>query len=86
MLDWVLITEYIDLLRPLKKATERLEGHGNPGQLRAIYKIIIVLEYLLIELETRCNQREHIDFNAHTEAPGNHLAISIKAVWHKADM
>lgn len=83
--DWAVITEYIDLLRPLKYATERLEGRGKSGRFGAIYEIIPVFEYLLIELETRCTQYEHVDFNAHAEAPEDHLAINLKAAWRKAN-
>jgi hypothetical protein len=53
--DWVVITKYINLLRPLQHATERLEGRGKSGKFGAIYEVILVFEYLLAELETRCN-------------------------------
>ena len=45
--DWAVITEYIDLLRPLKAATERLEGRGESGKYGAIFEFIPVFEYLL---------------------------------------
>jgi hypothetical protein len=79
------ITKYIDLLRPLQHATKRLEGRGKSGKFGAIYEVIPVFEYLLAELETRCNQYEDVDFNAHTEAPEDHLHINLKAAWRKAD-
>jgi hypothetical protein len=38
--DWAVITEYIDILKPLKTATKRLEGRGKTGSFRAIAEII----------------------------------------------
>jgi hypothetical protein len=29
--DWAVITEYIDVLKPLKLATKRLKGRGKGG-------------------------------------------------------
>jgi hypothetical protein len=49
------ITEYIDVLRPLKEATKRLEGRGKIGKFGAIYDIIPVFEYLMGEYEGRVN-------------------------------
>jgi hypothetical protein len=83
--DWAVITEYIDALEPLKKATERLEGRGKSGRFGAIYEVIPVFEHLLSELEIRCTQYEHVDFNAHDEAPEDHLSINLRAAWHKAN-
>ena len=39
--DWAVITEYIDLLRPLKYASERLKGRGKSGKFGAIYEVIV---------------------------------------------
>jgi hypothetical protein len=83
--DWAVITEYMDVLAPLKKASERLEGRGKSGKHGAIYEVIPVFEYLLGELETRCQQFSHVDFDAHPEAPEDHFAINLKAAWSKAD-
>ena len=43
--DWAVITEYVEVLRPLKTATERLEGRGSKqwrlnGRFGAIYEVI----------------------------------------------
>jgi hypothetical protein len=83
--NWAVITEYIDLLRPLKYASERLEGRGKSGKFRAIYEVIPVFEFLLHKLETRCNQYEHVDYNAYAKAPKYHLAINLRAAWRKAN-
>jgi hypothetical protein len=71
------VTEYIDLLAPLKKASERLEGHGKLGKYSAIYKVIPVFEYLLGELETRYKQYSNVNFKAYPKAPKDHLAINL---------
>jgi hypothetical protein len=41
--DWVVVTEYIDVLKPLKSATKRLEGRGKSRHFGAIAEIIPVL-------------------------------------------
>ena len=69
----------MDVLAPLKKASERLKGRGKSGKHGAIYEVIPVFEYLLGELETRCQQYDHVDFDAHPKAPKDHLAINLKA-------
>jgi hypothetical protein len=79
------VTEYIDLLKPLKVSTERLEGCGKSGKYSAIYKIIPVFNYLPGALESRYRQYEHVNFDAHYEAPEDHLAINLKAAWVKAN-
>jgi hypothetical protein len=75
--DWAVVTEYIDLLAPLKTASERLEGRGKSGKYGAIYEVIPVFEYLLGELETRYKQYGNVDFEAYPEAPEDHLAINL---------
>jgi hypothetical protein len=77
--DWGVITEYIEALQPLKHATARLEGRGKAGKFGAIYEIIPVFEYLLNELETLLLPYSNVDFNAHADAPEDHLTINLKA-------
>jgi hypothetical protein len=45
--DWQVITEYIDVLRPLKQATKQLKGRGINSAFRAVAEIILVFKYLL---------------------------------------
>jgi hypothetical protein len=52
--NWAVVTEYIDVLKPLKSATKRLEGRGKDAEGRvgggyygAIAKVIPVFEYIL---------------------------------------
>jgi hypothetical protein len=82
--DWATITQYIDALKPLKHATERLEGRGKRGKYGAIYEVILVMEYLLSSLEAIAAPYEHVDFEAN-EAPEDHLPINIRAAWRKAN-
>jgi hypothetical protein len=49
--DWAVITEYINVLAPLKTATKRLEGHSKSSGFGAIAEIILVFEVLLSKFE-----------------------------------
>jgi hypothetical protein len=51
--DWQVVTEYIDVLSPLKECTNRLEGRSRQGKYSSIAEIILVFEYLLSVLESR---------------------------------
>jgi hypothetical protein len=73
------ITQYIEALKPLKHATERLEGRGKTSNFSAIYEIILVFEYLLSSLELIASPYEHVNFDAHAEAPEDYLPINIRA-------
>ncbi|KAF7574084.1 Dimer-Tnp-hAT domain containing protein [Pyrenophora tritici-repentis] len=83
--DWAVITEYMDVLKPLKTATERLEGRGKSGGSGSIAEVIPVFEYLLSYYEQRVNSYAAVDYNAHPEAPEDHLATNLRAAWAKAD-
>jgi hypothetical protein len=83
--DWAVVTEYMDVLKPLKAATKRLEGHGNSRRFGAIAEIIPVFEYILNYYEQRIKVYEAVDYNAHDEAPKDHLAINLRAAWAKAN-
>jgi hypothetical protein len=83
--DWAVITEYIDILKPLKTATKRLEGRGKSGSFGAIADIIPIFEYLLTYYEHRVNAYEAVNYNEHDESPEDHIAINLRAAWQKAD-
>jgi hypothetical protein len=51
--DWAVVTEYMDVLKPLKAATKRLKGRGKSGKFGAIAEIIPVFEYILNYYEQR---------------------------------
>ncbi|KAI0568606.1 hypothetical protein Alg130_12030, partial [Pyrenophora tritici-repentis] len=74
--DWQVIAEYIDVLRPLKQATKRLEGRGKSGAFGAIAEVIPVFEYLLGVYEDRLQSYEDVIHDEHTESPEDHLAIN----------
>jgi hypothetical protein len=80
--DWAVITEYIDVLKPLKDATKRVEGRGKGGRFGAIYEVIPVFEYLMETFEARVRQYERVNFNQH-DGPEDHLAINFSAAWDK---
>jgi hypothetical protein len=82
--DWAVVTEYMDALKPLKAATKRLEGRGKRGGFGAIAEVIPLFEYILSYYEQRVKAYEAVDYNAHDEAPKDHLAINLRAAWAKA--
>jgi hypothetical protein len=77
--NWAVITEYMDVLKPLKAATKRLGGRRNSGRFGAIAEIIPVFEYILNYYEQRVKVYETVDYNAHDQAPEDHLAINLRA-------
>ncbi|KAI1523064.1 hypothetical protein PtrSN001A_011469 [Pyrenophora tritici-repentis] len=83
--DWAVITEYIDILKPLKTATKRLEGRGKGGSFGAIAEIILIFEYPLTYYEQRVNAYKAVNYNKHDKSPEDHIAINLRAAWQKAD-
>jgi hypothetical protein len=66
--DWAVVTEYIDVLKPLKSATKRLEARGKDadgrvggGRYGAIPEVIPVFEYILTYYEQRVKAYESVD-------------------------
>ena len=82
--DWGVVTEYLEVLKPLKLATKRLEGRGKGGQYGAIYVVIPVYEYILTYYEQRVTAYADVNYNAAADAPEDHLAINLRAAWAKA--
>jgi hypothetical protein len=92
--DWQVVTEYMDVLSPLKECTKRLEGRGKakdeaiddskPGSFGAIAEIIPVFEYWLTTLELQLRSYDNVVHDAHNEAPKDHLAINLHAAISKA--
>jgi hypothetical protein len=81
--DWGVITEYLEVLKPLKLATKRLEGRGQGSQYGAIYEVIPVFEYIMSYYEQRVVPYANVDYNAHADAPEDRLAINLRAAWAK---
>jgi hypothetical protein len=94
--NWQVVIEYIDVLRPLKECTKRLEGRGQgsdkddkmpskaPGRFGSIAEIIPVFDYLLGVLESRLQSYEDVEHHCHDEAPEDHLPINLRAAIVKA--
>jgi hypothetical protein len=82
--DWQVVTEYIDVLGPLKECTKRLEGRGAQGNFGAIAEIILTFKYLLNELESRLQTYDDVEHDVHEDAPKDHLAINLRAALIKA--
>jgi hypothetical protein len=61
--DWAVITEYINVLGPLKTATKRLEGHSKSGSFGCIAEIIPVFEVLLSKFEEQLQNYDAVDHN-----------------------
>ena len=80
--DWAVITEYIDVLKPLKMATTRLEGRGRSGRFGAIYEVIPVFEYLLEQFEERVKGLERVNY-ALGDALEDYILINSRAAWLK---
>jgi hypothetical protein len=74
----------MDVLKPLKAATERPERRGNSGRFDIVVKSIPVFEYILIYYEQRVLVYEAVDYNTHDKAPEDHLAINLRAAWAMA--
>ena len=80
--DWQVVVDYLQVLKPLKLACERLEGRGKSSNYGAIYEIIPVFEYPLNTYENLATTFEAVDFEAY-DAPEDHLAINVRAATYK---
>jgi len=80
--DWAVITQYIQVLKPLKEATSRLEGRGTSGRFGIIHEIIPTFEAILKAYESLSEQYTSINFNE-ADALEDHLVINVRAGWKK---
>jgi hypothetical protein len=78
------ITEYIDVLKPLKAATKRLEARGKSGAFGAVAEIFPVFEYLLGVYKDRLQSYDDVIHDEHDESPEDHLAINLRTALLKA--
>ncbi|KAF3031145.1 hypothetical protein E8E12_000964 [Didymella heteroderae] len=81
--DWAVITEYIEVLEPLKSATDRLQGRGKAGTYGALYEVIPVFESIIAELNTRILLFSVVDYEP-SEALEDYIAINVRAARKKA--
>ncbi|KAI1675945.1 hypothetical protein L13192_02692 [Pyrenophora tritici-repentis] len=85
--DWAVITKYQRCLELLKITTKRLEGRSKhySSNFGAIYEVIPVFEYVLDQLKKLAEPYANVVFNAHEEAPEDHLHINLRNAWLKAE-
>lgn len=67
----------IDVLKPLKDGTKRLEGHGGEYNFGSISEVIPVFKYVYNRLQDVLKGMEKARYNAHDEAPEDHLHINL---------
>jgi hypothetical protein len=61
------------VLKPLNKATTCLKARGKHGSFRAIYKVILVFEYIIRACEAILRTYDYVDFNAYPKALEDYL-------------
>ena len=66
------------MLRPLQSATKRLKERSKSGRFSAIAEVIPVFKYILNYYKQRVQAYDAINYNAHDEAPKDHLAINTR--------
>ena len=49
--DWADLSQFLEVLQPLKFATKRLEGNATIGSHGALWEVIITMDFLLEKLE-----------------------------------
>ncbi|KAF2190347.1 hypothetical protein K469DRAFT_484498, partial [Zopfia rhizophila CBS 207.26] len=57
------ITQYIQVLKPLKEATSRLKGRGASDRFSAIHKIIPTFKAILKAYKSLSKQYTSVNFN-----------------------
>lgn len=82
--DWAIVTDYIEVLGPLKECTKRFEGRSEYS-FGAIAEVIPTFEFLLTQLEARLLHYDRVVHDAHDEAPEDHLPINLRAALLKAN-
>ena len=75
----------MDVLKPLKAATKRLEGRSKNRGFGDIAEIILVFKYILRYYEERLKAYKAVNYNAHAKALEDYLAINLRAAWSKAN-
>jgi hypothetical protein len=73
--DWVVISQYTELLKPFKIATKRLEGRMSNGGHGSIWEVLPTFELLLAHLEAAKVQYAH--------HPEQHFKENINLAWVK---
>ncbi|TKA67676.1 hypothetical protein B0A49_10531 [Cryomyces minteri] len=75
--DWRELTDFRDLLLPMKEMTKRLEGNAITGSYGALWESLGAMDYLLSTLERR---KDELFIQEDT-----HFRAAIKLSWKKLD-
>jgi hypothetical protein len=75
--DWITITRYMEILKPLMLVTKKLEGYPQEGRNGLMWEVLPCYEFLLSHFERLSNQYEH--------DPDNNLKCNIQLGWQKLD-
>ena len=78
-----MITEYIEVLKPLKLATDRLQGRGKAGSYGALYEVIPVFKSIIADLNTCLVPFTAVNYKL-SEALEDYIAINVRAARKKA--
>jgi len=73
--DWVTVTRYMHILKPLMLVTKKLEGHPQQGRNGLMWEVLPYYELLLNHLERLIEQYRH--------DPDNDLKLNIQLGWQK---
>jgi hypothetical protein len=92
--DWLCLTEYRGILKPLHDATKALEGHAG-GRFGAIWLVLPTIEQLLNELEDKKRhclmtietqvRASQLDTDAESDVFWSHLTAAVNRGWKKLD-
>jgi hypothetical protein len=77
------ITKYIAVLKPLKSATDRLQGCGKASTYSALYEVIPIFKSIIAKLNTHILLLLVVDYEP-SKAPEDYIAINVRAARKKA--
>jgi hypothetical protein len=83
--DWLIINEYMEILSPLKEATNLVESRGKAGKHGAIWEVIPTFDWLLKVFEEKkdCVTEATMEDYPNQEAMEDLFMININAAWAK---
>jgi hypothetical protein len=73
--DWVTVTRYMEILKPLMLVTKKLEGYPRQGRNGLMWEVLPCYEFLLNHLERLMEQYRH--------DPDEDLKLNIQLGWQK---
>ena len=78
--DWVSVTQYMAILKPLMLCTKKLEGSPTEGQDGCIWEVLPVYEFLLNHLE-----KLTVQYSVDEDNGLQHLRIATQLGWQKTN-